>query len=195
MKQLFKIAKKPATRDEWLVSPGAVTIGDDFLNIGHYPFEPSAAFGQITLHASQMDDLDVTSAPPTIRMGNELIFLTAEKRSELRDFASRNNVTTVERPMIWEWILEPFLDTEYSAETDRRLAGFLENYGLSVEYVQSLRSEVEKAMLRYNFDTLLWEWCSLGACDVLLAMQAYYPREKFGAFYHRAMAVALSPRV
>jgi hypothetical protein len=103
MKQLFKIAKKPATRDEWLVSPGAVTIGDDFLNIGHYPFEPSAAFGQITLHASQMDDLDVTSAPPTIRMGNELIFLTAEKRSELRDFASRNNVTTVERPMIWEW--------------------------------------------------------------------------------------------
>ncbi len=57
IKRLFKINKRPS--DSWtmfstsksevnelLVSTGQLTIGDDFLKIENYPFEPSIAYRQ-----------------------------------------------------------------------------------------------------------------------------------------------------
>ena len=57
--------------------------------------------------------------------------------------------------------------------------------------VDLLRGEVEAALLAYNFDTLLWEWVSLGLWDVLAAMQARCSGAAFAAFYWRAMAIEL----
>ena len=146
---------------ELLVSMGQLTIGDDFLKIENYPFEPSIAFRQTTFSSSTIDDIDFKSYPPTFRIKNEIIFLTAEKKTELEIFATKNNIKTVERPMIWEWILEPFLDTEFTPVTDQRLTNLLGNYGLTVDKVKTLRAEVETQMLKYNFDTMLWEWGGL----------------------------------
>jgi hypothetical protein len=176
---------------ELLVSMGQLTIGDNYLKIENYPFEPSIAFSQTFFKADQISDIDFKSYPPTFRIGNELIFLTAEKKMELDDFAKMNNIKIVERPMIWGWILEPFLDTVFTIETDQRLIKLLENYGLTTNQVTSLREEVEIQMLKYNFDTMLWEWGGLAASDVLKAMRTKYKKVEYEDFYSRVIKIAL----
>lgn len=202
IKRFFKTNKKPS--DSWtmfstskseakelLVSIGQLTIGDDFLKIENYPFEPSVAYGQTIFKAHQIDDLDIKSYPPTFRVGEELIFLTREKKDELENFAKRNNIKIVERPIIWGWLLEPFLDTDFTPETEERLIKILEDYGLAIEQVKAIRTEVETQMLKYNFDTMLWEWCRLDTLDVLKAMRTKYDKDKYHDFYKRAMKIAL----
>lgn len=202
IKRLFKTNKKPSNHwtmfstsktevKELLVSMGQLKIGDGFLKIENYPFEPSIAFQQTKFNSDQIDDIDFKSYPPTIRIKNELIFLSAEKKPELEDFAKRNTIKTVERPRIWEWILEPFLDTAYTAETDQKLKTLLEDYGLKTDRVRSLRAEVETQMLKYNFDTMLWDWVGLDASDVLRAMRTKYNKDEFEDFYQQVMNIAL----
>lgn len=176
---------------ELLVSMGQITVGNDFLKIDNYPFEPSIAYRQLIFKTNQIDDIDYMSSPPTMRVGNELIFLTAKKKVELEEFAKKNNIKTVERPMIWDWILEPFLDTELTTEDDQRLTKLLEDYGLTTDQITFLRAEVETQMLKYNFDTMLWDWIGLDASDVLRAMRTKYNKAEYEDFYSRVMKVAL----
>lgn len=202
IKRFFKSNKK--TNDGWtmfstskselkefLISMGQLTIGNDYLKIDNYPFEPSIAFNQTTFKADQIDDIDYKSYPPTFRIKNELIFLPYNKKVELEEFAKNNDIKTVERTPIWSWILEPFLDTEYTAETDQRLTKLLAKYGLTENQVRSLRIEVETQMLKYNFDTMIWEWCVFNTSDVLRAMRTKYKKEEFEDFYKRVMEIAL----
>jgi hypothetical protein len=206
IKRLFKSNKNPS--DSWtmfntsksdvselLVSNGQLTIGEDFLKIEGYPFEPSIAYRQTIFKRDQIKEIDYKSYPPTIRYGDELIFLTREKKDELEEFAKRNNIKTVERPMIWGWILEPFLDTEFTPETEQRLTELLQDYGLTIDQIKSLRSEVETQMLKYNFDTMLWEWGGFDASDVLKAMRTKYNKDKYQDFYKRVMKIALLTKV
>ena len=191
---MFNTPKAELT--ELLISLGEATIGNDFIKVENYPFEPSVAFRQSVFRADQINDIDFRFCPPTIRINDELIFLSAQMKSELKSFAQRNSIKTVVREPVWEWILEPFLDTEFTTETDQRCTRFLENCGLTADQVRSLRMEVENQMLKYNFDTMLWEWCSLGICDVLRAMRTKYNKDEFSDFYKRAMSIAfLTPRV
>lgn len=176
---------------ELLVSTGQLTIGDDFLKIENYPFEPSIAYRQTIFRSNQIDDIDFKSFPPTFKVGNELVYLTSEKKTEIEEFAKKNNIKTVERPMIWCWILEPFLDTEFTTETDQRLTKLLEKYGLTADQVKLLRAKVETQMLKYNFDTMLWEWGGFDASDVLRAMRTKYEKDEFEDFYKRVMKIAL----
>jgi hypothetical protein len=185
------VATSKSEVKESLVSMGQLTVCNDFLQIERYPFEPSIAYGQKIFRADQIDDIDFNSYPPTIKVGDELIFLTREKKEELQEFAKRNNIEILERPMIWGWILEPFLDTEFTPETDQSLTKLLENYGLTTEQIKSLRAEVETQMLKYNFDTMLWEWRGFDASDVLKAMRTKYNKSEYQDFYKRVMKIAL----
>ena len=178
---------------DMLIGLGEVEIVEDFLVFTNYPFEPSIAYKQGIIAYQQIDDMDCESSPPTLRIKDELIFVSAQKTEALKAFAMRHNITQTKRPMIWEWILEPFLDTELSAQTDLKLRGILEEYGLSAESVRALRAEVETQMLTYNFDTMLWEWGSFDASDVLRAMRTTYDQKTFADFYQRVMHIALLP--
>ena len=202
IKRLFKLDKKPSSCwtmfstsksevKELLVSIGQLTIGEDFLKIENYPFEPSIAYKQTIFKTNQIDDIDIKAYPPTFRVGNDLIYLTSEKKVELEEFAIRNNILIVERTWNSDWILEPLLDTEYTAETDERLTKLLMKYGLTTDQVSSLRAEVETQMLKYNFDTMLWEWGGFDASDVLRAMRTKYDKNEFENFYKRVMEIAL----
>ena len=203
-KRLFQSSKKPALTPKpaapspsaaaarsMLVSIGELTVGNDFLTIEGYPFEPSIAYRQPTIKASEIDEIDSLSFPPTIKVGNELIFLTREKVKELEAFALRNHINIVPRPAIWSWILEPFLDTEYTPEAEEKAMEFLGNFGLTAEQIKSLRSEVEAQMISYNFDTMLWEWIGFDTSDVLKAMRPAYSRDAYRDFYKRVMDIAL----
>lgn len=174
-----------------LVSLGEVTIGEDFLKIENYPFEPSAVYNQPTIRVEDIDDIDIQSYPPNIRIKNELIYIPADKKNALKLFAHKHHIPTVERPRIWEWILEPFLDTEYTTQTDQQISGLLEEFGLTPEKVKTIRAEVETQMLKYNFDTMLWEWVILNDSDVLKAMRTKYSIEEFRHFYRKVMDIAL----
>ncbi|MGB3342576.1 MAG: hypothetical protein WBA61_01560 [Aequorivita sp.] len=186
---MFSTSKKEV--NDLLVSTGQLRIGSDFLQIDDYPFQPSIAYGQTKIFVDTIDEIDIESYPPTIKVKDELIFLTSEKRDELKAFARRNDLRTVKRPDIWGWILEPFLDTEFTKETDERLTRLLNEYGLTKETVDSIRKEVKTQMLKYNFDTMLWEWGGLGAEDVLKAMRTKYDEEDFEEFYDKVMKIAL----
>jgi len=194
-KSYHRFSSSKTEVSEFLVSMGELTIGNDFLRIENYPFEPSIAFRKTTFISQEIDEIDFKSYPPTIRIKNELIFLTAEKKSELGEFAKRNSIKTVERRDVWGWILEPFLDTEFRDETNQRLSQLLEKYGLTTEQVKILRAEVEIQMLKYNFDTMLWEWGGFSACDVLKAMRTKYNENEFRKFYKQVMKIAIGTSV
>jgi hypothetical protein len=209
LKRLFSKYKTPDNTDkgwtmfstskdevkELLVDLGEVTIGQDTITFTDYPSKPSIAFKQATFKPSDIDNIDPTGYPPTIKVGNELLFVSAKQKDELIKFVADNNIKTVDRLDIWSWILEPFLDTEFTAETDQRLTTLLEDYGLTADIVKSIRAEVETQMLKYNFDTMLWEWGGLGVSDVLRAMRTKYNKEQYREFYKRAMEIALTNKL
>jgi hypothetical protein len=186
---MFTTSKKEVS--ELLVDLGHAIIGQNTITFVGYPFEPSKAFKQATFQPSDIDNIDPTGYPPTIKVGEELLFVSAKQTDELKLFAAANNIRIVDRPDIWNWILEPFLDTELTTETEERLKILLENYGLTVENVKTLRAEVETQMLKYNFDTMLWEWGALGLSDVLRAMRTKYDKEQYREFYKKSMEIAL----
>lgn len=89
----------------------------------------------------------------------------------------------------WDWILEPYLDTEFIVENEKRVEQRLLENGIEKREVDEIRTEVGKQMYKYNFDTMLWDWTSLGLVDVLSAMRAKYKKEKFRDFYKRALEI------
>lgn len=171
---------------EVLIQPAGITFTA-------YPFQPALVCKQTTITASDIINIGINAAPPSIRIGNELIFVPATLKRELLFYANRHQIPLVERGYIWDLLLEPFLDTEYTPETHQRLNGILAGYGLSAETIQVIREEVRIQMLKYNFDTMLWEWVSLGLLDVLSAMRPQYDTDQFADFYRRAMEIALLP--
>lgn len=176
-----------------LASQGNFTIEHDGIIMENYPFQPSVAYQHKRLAASEIININFRSAPPTVRIKDELVFLSADKKDQLAEFAITHRIPTVERDDVWDWLLEPFLDTDYSVQTHRRLTALLASYGLTESRVTAIREEVKTQMLKYNFDTMLWDWVHLGALDVLLAMRPTYDTEQFAGFYRRVMDIALLP--
>jgi hypothetical protein len=168
-----------------------IAIEPDELIISDYLFEPSIAFRKPNIQVSQITDIDLNAYPPTVRVGDEVIFLSSQHKDNLRLFAYANQIPITERPDIWSWILEPFLDTEFTNDTNERVNHLLRRYGLDENAVTELRNEIKIQMLKYNFDTMLWEWVNLGANDALSAMRTKYESNVYSDFYWRVMKIAL----
>lgn len=176
---------------ELLIGLGQVDIKSEFIILHHYPFKPSIAYQHKILNAKEINDIDLKATPLTIRVGDELIFISINHKLELENFATTNQIQLIERPDIWSWILEPFLDTEYTENNHLQISNLLQKHGLKPEQITVLRNEVEDQMLKYNFDTMLWEWCSFDASDVLRAMRTKYNKEEFERFFKQVMNIAL----
>jgi hypothetical protein len=169
-------------------------IGKSSFNISsiyitEYPFIPSIAYPDKLISADLVDSVCLDSYPPFLRIGNEAIFISREQLSELEDFIKRNQIPTVQQTNNWTWILEPYLDTEYTDETHKNMIGLLSKNGIIEDEVDTIRAEVKEQMYKYNFGTMLWEWGILGLSDVLSAMQVEYNEEQFKEFYERAMEI------
>lgn len=180
---------------EMMVDLGEVTFKDNNIEIKDYPFKPSVLYFNSIIQGSNIHDINLKSRPLTINISNnELVFIAFKHKENLEEFAIKNKIPIIERPRIWEWILEPFLDTEFTNDSKLKVTKNLKEYALNEEVVESLRNEVKIQMYKYNFDTMLWEWISLDACDVLLAIRPKYKEEKFKEFYFRVMKIALSAK-
>ena len=115
---------------------------DDAIEFNNYDFSPSRVYsesGTKKVLAREIDEIDLEGAPPVLKIGNELVFISAEHRSELESFAKRNNIEIDTRFDIWDAILEPFIDTEFTPENAKKNKENLEEYGLEEEQIQKSR--------------------------------------------------------
>lgn len=101
----------------------------------------------------------------------------------------KHNIKLAKHSWNWDWILEPYLDTEFTKENQVRVMKRLNENGIEKLEVNKIRREVGAQMYKYNFDTMLWDWCSLGFVDVLSAMRVKYNKEQFRDFYKRALEI------
>ena len=185
---LKKVINKIKTHN-MLCGIGESEIYENEIRISKYPFKPSNVYPNTRIKANQIDAICWDSYPPAIKIGDEYIFISREHSENLRKFSEINKVKTFKAIWTWQWLLEPYLDTEYAKETDKRLNDLLNKNGISNEEIKSIRNEVKDQMMKYNFDTMLWEWGGLGLEDVLAAMRAKYDKVKFEDFFKRAMEI------
>ena len=178
---------------QFFVDLGQVAFDADSLIIKNYPFDNSVVSTNSKLKAIDIVNICIKSTPPTIRVGNELIFISAIQKEDLITFAHQNKIAISDRVELWDWILEPFLDTEFTDEHKEKFYSLLEKYDLDRQKVDRLRETVKEQMMKYNFDTMLWEWGMFGALDVLQAMRPKLNSEDFNSFYSQVMEIALRP--
>lgn len=141
---------------------GKSKITENKIEISDYPFEPSIAYPNKTINSNEIDAMSVDFGTCKIYVDDDIIFVSAEKKEELNEFAKNNNIKLTEHSWNWDWILEPYLDTEFTQENEQQVLERLIESGFEKQEVDQIREEVGKQMLKYNFDTMLWDWCSLG---------------------------------
>ncbi len=168
---------------------GKSKITENKIEISDYPFEPSIAYPNRIIKANEIDSLSVDYGTCKIYISNDIIFVSAEKKEELKEFAKINKINLTKHSWNWDWILEPYLDTEFTQENEQRVLERLAENGIENKEVNQIRDEVGIQMFKYNFDTMLWNWCSLGLIDVLSAMRTKYNRNEFREFYKRAIEI------
>lgn len=171
---------------------GSLTIEEHSITVYNYPFKPSIAFGEKTFAAKDIKSIDSSATPPTLHIGSELIFVSAREMDQLVDFSARNNIPVINQSLVWDWILSPYLDTTFTDEEHKRFIQRLSNHGVSPTTVSDIREKVGHQMMKYNFDTGLWNWTDFCALDVLLSMCPALSEEAFAIFYVEVMQIALS---
>ncbi|WP_405207675.1 hypothetical protein [Aquimarina sp. LLG6339-5] len=155
-----------------------------------YPFEPSIIYPEKLVHANEIESICVEFGAIKIFLKNDIIFISAEKKEVLKAFAERNAIPLSPYSWNWDWILEPYLDTELTKENGELLTTRLQEKNFNKTEITEIRNEVGKSMYSYNFDTLLWEWNSLSLLDVLSAMRGTYnKKEDFRFFYKKAIEI------
>ncbi|MFD2034452.1 hypothetical protein ACFSKL_06600 [Belliella marina] len=168
---------------------GKSNITDRQIQFSDYPFEPSYVYPNKTIQANEIDSMSVDFGICKIHIADDIVFVSAVKKEELKEFAKNNKIELTETSWNWDWILEPYLDTEFTKESEKRVLEKLIENGFEKKEVDKIRVEVGKQMYKYNFDTMLWDWCSLGLSDVLSAMRAKYNESEFREFYKRAIEI------
>lgn len=200
IKKIFKSKKKKSLKGAFfnaseyemknlLCGIGKSEIQENKILITDYPFEPSVAYPQKKITVKEINSICVDFGVSKIYIANDIVFVTAEKKDELKKFAERNKIELSKHSWNWDWILEPYIDTEFTEEIKKQVSERLNENGIGKLEVDKIRSEVAKQMYKYNFDTMLLDWCSLSLPDVLSAMRVKYNTEEFREFYKRALEI------
>jgi hypothetical protein len=171
-----------ATRWRTRFEPGALVLEG-------YPFPRGGRPARIP--AESLGEVCVGWLPPAVRTREgEYLFVPAEQAEELADFASRHGIPFVRREDVWSFILEEFLDTEFSPELQEGTLRVLESTGVSRAETQAMRALVGKRMLARTWAS--WEWQHYGLYDVLSAMRpfTFTTGWSFSRFYAESMRLA-----
>ena len=144
-------------------------VHGDYIEFIEYPYKCSLAYKNGKISTADIIDVAGNFFPPVIRtVNNELIIMvfTSEDDGEdkkLPRFYTDNNIKVRRDTIdIWDCILEPFIDTEFSEEHKERTSSLLEKYGISRAECDAIRQEVSNRMIAYNFTSGLWDWFHLG---------------------------------
>jgi hypothetical protein len=148
------------------------------------------------LDAVAIADADPAAAPPEIRtVSGEIVFISAAQRAQLERFCQVNDIPIRTRADVWGDLLEPFLDTEFTAEDEAATLSRLLWAGLTAAEVARVRARVGPLMRAYN--AIHWDWFHLGLADLLDAVITIslpeHERMELGetaSFYAWAMQIA-----
>jgi hypothetical protein len=131
-----------------------------------YYFRWSNVKAGSNIDAQRITEVNLNTAPPSFVLDNkEVVFVKYEYKSELENFANKNNIPIVQRPEIWEMLCEPFLDTTFDENHQKETIKSLITNGLTEEEVIAIRKKIENRMLLVN--SIVWEWVHLGQFDYL----------------------------
>ncbi|WP_278262266.1 hypothetical protein [Nocardia sp. AG03] len=145
-------------------------LADGEIRFANYPFAGASVYPEGVVPAAEIRDVDPRGWPPEIRtVRGETLFLPRVDEAELVAFCEANTIPVRQRPDVWSDLLEPFLDTTFDPEHERKTEQRLQRAGLSPAQIVAIRQRVERAMLSYNFDSMLWDWVNLGLFDLLSA--------------------------
>ncbi len=185
----FTISRNAITFKRLLCGIGTSSIGENSIKITDYPFEPSVVYPSASIAAHEIDAISLEFGVCKLYVKDDIVFVSAEKKKELELFAKVHNLKLIPYSWNWDRLLEPYLDTEFTKENEQRVLKRLLENGFTANEIDAIRAEVEKQMYAYNFDTMLWDWCSLSLSDVLSAMRAKYNKVQFRDFYGRALEI------
>ncbi|USX53039.1 hypothetical protein [Lentzea sp. HUAS12] len=147
-----------------------VTFGPDHIVFAAYEFPWASVHPHGLLPASAVRDVSVSGQPEIRTVLGETLFLSPQDSSGLAEFCLRHGIPDVVRFDVWGNLLEPFLDTTFSAEASAATCARLHSAGLSQDLIDSIRERIAPLMRAYNFDSMLWEWADLGLYDLLSAV-------------------------
>jgi hypothetical protein len=167
------------------------TISHDQIEFKNYPFAESKASVDKVIKASEILEINLIASPPVIRIANELIFVSANKKDKLKQFAANNEIPVIKRYNIWNLILAPYLDLQLEDSKMAEIMTKLKDFGLDEETVDTIREEVKDQMIRYNYDAFLWEKNYFCLMDALLAMRNSGSNEYFKNFYWKSIQIGL----
>ncbi|WP_336082427.1 hypothetical protein [Nocardia sp. SSK8] len=157
-------------------------LADGEIRFANYPFAGASVYPEGVVTAVEIRDVDPRGWPPEIRtVHGETLFVPRVDETELRAFCTANAIAVRTRPDIWSDLLEPFLDTWFDPEHERATEQRLQRAGLSSAQIVAIRQRVERAMMSYNFDSMLWDWVHLGLYDLLSAAAGVLARPEAAA--------------
>ncbi|WP_378183798.1 hypothetical protein [Aquimarina sp. SS2-1] len=168
---------------------GTSEILENAISINNYPFKPSIVYPESIVKAAEINSICIDFGYLKIMIKDDIVFLAADKKEALKTFAEKNDIPLIPYSWNWDWILEPYLDTEFTEENNNQVTARLFENGFNKNEIDTIRNEIGKQMYKYNFHTMLWEWCSLSLYDVLSAMRAKYNEKEFRDFYNRAIVI------
>ena len=114
-------------------------FGKDWIEITDYEFFPASVYPNKKIMATEIDEINLSGAPPEMKVKSELIFISAQFKNQLEQFARDNQIPIIDRFDIWDSILEVYLDTEISEEHAKNTYKILNKYGLTKTIVDYLR--------------------------------------------------------
>ncbi|MBK9974922.1 MAG: hypothetical protein IPP14_09130 [Planctomycetes bacterium] len=167
-----------------------VEFKDSGIRFLAYDFPQASVWPDKACPARAIRDADPDDALPSLRLNSgEVLFVTAEQKDDLCAWLDAQGVPIRRHLDVWYLLLEPFLDTEFSAEHQQKTLDRLEEAGLDRIAVDELRAEFGPWMYRYNITDMLWDWVHLGQCDLLCAIGRYAP-DQLDDWYWRSHRIA-----
>lgn len=167
-----------------------VICRDGALRFERYPFPPASVRREPDVAAHRFTAWKPGWAPPTLVLEHrEVLFVSAEQREEVDDWATRHAIARPDALDVWDLLLDPFLDTEHDEAWKRRCVELLLGCGFAEDEIEDIRRSVSGPMLSYN--ALLWEWVHLGHYDVLNGCSGFPVSAGFSRFYWESMGIAL----
>ncbi len=149
-------------------NPDSMKFRSDYIEVRSYRYPPATIYPSGKIEKSEISDVGLSCTPPEIRtLDGEFLFIPATMKEELTCWCNVNNVPCRNRIDVWDLLLEPFLDTEFTNHEKEKTISRLHDCDIDAVEVESVRKRVSKAMIAYNFDSFLWDWVHLGLSDVL----------------------------
>jgi hypothetical protein len=167
---------------------GTVDFAPDAVVFTEYPFPGSRVHRGGAVPWAEVVEVNPEAAPPELRTADEVLFIHAERKDELRRAAEEHGVPVVDRVDVWDLLLEPYLDTSFKEDDQERTLSQLEQNGVPRDAAQRIRDQVGKRMLEYN--STFWDWVHLGMCDLFDAHRGM-DEPRFRELYAWAQEIAL----